>query len=86
MSGSDIEKQMEIFLKQFLLMNVFFPLFITMTVIFFYFQGMGPTFLLGTTLLLLMGYNIIMAKYGLSIWADLRKRKEEKKGAKKAAA
>jgi hypothetical protein len=84
MSANGMEKQMDVFLKQFLLMNILFPLFITVTAVFFYIQGMSTTFILGTVLLLLMGYNIIMAKYGLSLWLDLRKENGSKKLGQKA--
>lgn len=86
MSSSGLEKQMEIFLKQLLLMNVFFPMFITMTVVFFYVLGMGPSFLLGTTLFLLMGYNIIMARYGFAIYLDIKKDKVDDVAGKKVPA
>jgi hypothetical protein len=79
MSEIGIEKQMNVFLKQLLLMNVLFPLFVTVTAVFFYIQGMSTTFILGTVLLVLMGYNVIMAKYGFSLWLDLRKEHINKK-------
>lgn len=85
MSASGLEKQMNIFLKQLLLMNVLFPLFITVIAVFFYIQGMSTTFILGTVLLLLMGYNVIMARYGFSLWLDLNKEMGPKKDAKKSA-
>lgn len=86
MSEIGIEKQMNVFLKQFLLMNVLFPLFVTVTAVFFYILGMSTTFILGTVLLVLMGYNVIMAKYGFSIWLDLRREHRIKKTEKKVAA
>jgi hypothetical protein len=85
MSGTDLENQIEIFLRQFFLMNVLFPLFVTVSVIFFYVLGMGTSFLLGTTLLLLMGYNVIMARYGFFLWNDIRKKKQESKTPKGSA-
>ena len=78
MCKNTLENQMDIFLKQFLLMNVLFPLFITVTAVFFYLQGMSSTFILGTVLILLMGYNVIMARYGLILWIDLMKARDER--------
>jgi hypothetical protein len=66
---------MEEFLKQLLFLNVLFPLFITVTAIIFYTMGLPSSFILGTTLLLLMGYNVIMARYGFILWNDIRKGK-----------
>ena len=86
MSEISMEKQMNVFLKQFLLMNVLFPLFVTVTAVFFYIQGMSTTFILGTVLLVLMGYNVIMAKYGFSLWLDLRREHKSNKNENKVQA
>jgi hypothetical protein len=66
-------KQSEEFLRNLLTMNVLFPLFVTVIVVFLYIQGMQPLFLLGTVLLLMMGYNLIMAQYSFQLWKELRK-------------
>jgi hypothetical protein len=79
MSEIEIEYQVKIFLKQFLLMSVLFPLFITVSAVFLYLQGISTSFLLGAVLLLLMGYNLIIARYGLSLWLDLHKDKRNRK-------
>ena len=84
MSENGMEKQMDVFLKQFLLMNILFPLFITVTAVLFYMQGMSTTFILGTVLLILMGYNVIMAKYGFSLWMDLKREKRSQNCHKEA--
>lgn len=86
MSNNVIEKQMNVFLKQFLLMNVLFPLFVTVMAVFFYLQGMNTTFILGTVLFVLMGYNVIMARYGFSLWMDLRREHEKNKPDHRSAA
>jgi len=78
MCKNTLENQMDIFLRQFLLMNVFFPFFITVTAVFFYLQGMSSTFILGTVLFLLLGYNVIMARYGFMLWVDIRKARDER--------
>ncbi|MGA1872039.1 MAG: hypothetical protein ACMUHY_00070 [Thermoplasmatota archaeon] len=77
MCKNTLHNQMEIFLKQLLLMNVLFPLFITVTAVFFYIQGMSSSFILGSVLFLLMGYNIIMARYGFVLWIDVRRSREQ---------
>ena len=67
------KKETEEFFKTLQLMNVLFPLFVTVIAVFFYVLGIGPVIILGAVLLILMGYNIIMAHYSYQLQKDIEK-------------
>ncbi|MFW3147298.1 MAG: hypothetical protein ACMUIE_10875 [Thermoplasmatota archaeon] len=73
MNEKTYRKQSEEFLRNLLTMNVLFPLFVTVVIVFLYIQGLQPLFLLGAVLLLMMGYNLIMAQYSFQLWIEVRK-------------
>ena len=68
-----VKKETEEFFKSLLILNILFPLFITVISVFFYVLGISTEIILGAVLLVLMGYNLIMGRYSYYLWKELRK-------------